>query len=318
MLNMLLIMLLFILIILSQISSDSKENMTNIYNNYNKYLNNKTSIIIRNNIYKPNESIEITSLPTCNKNILVDYGLNINPINNDGVTINHTINDPLLHTIEVDNNNYNLVKIEWRKTNFTLNNKPIGLTLHLIHSDYKTSAKLNIIIPLDLIDINENIESFKNIFYNKMDNFFKTHIPTSLVDTKRTFSNLDNSITDLSNSFSDIGDTTENTNEFKNKFNLSINYKRKYNIKNININSLLKNKNEIPIYQCCKNTIGPIIYMNLCLLKIIIESNNMYYIIKEENGNISLITEPNIFDEDNGLFIRSYINPDENLIFLKP
>jgi PBP1b-binding outer membrane lipoprotein LpoB len=105
MFNILLIILLLILIILS--SSSSKENMTN---NYNKYLNNVTSIITKNNIYKNDEPIEITNLPLCNKNILVDYGLNINPLNNDGITVNQIINDPLLHTIEVDNKNYNLVQ----------------------------------------------------------------------------------------------------------------------------------------------------------------------------------------------------------------
>ena len=313
MLNMLLIILLFILIILSHFSSNTKENMTN---NYNKYLNNETSFIIKNNVYKQNELIEITSLPYCNKDILVDYGLNINSINNDGVKINQIINDPLIHTIEVDDKNYNLVQVEWRKTNFQFNGKPIGLSLHLIHSDYKTSEKLNIIIPLDLVDDNENVESFRNIFYNKMDNFFKIKTPEIIDENKKTFSNLDKTIADLKNSFSDIGNINENTNKLKGKFNLSIKYKRKYNIKNININSLLKNKNEIPIYQCCKNTIGPVIKMNLCSLKTIIESNNMYYIIKEENGNTNLITEPNIFNEENGLIIRSYIEPDDNLIYL--
>ena len=293
MLTMLLIIFLLILIILSQFCADTKENMTN---NYNKFLNNQTSIIIKNNVYKQDEPIEITSLPTCNKEILVDYGLNINTINNDGVTINQIINDPLVHTIEIDNNNYNLVQIEWRKTNFMFNGKPIGLTLHLIHSDFKNLEKLNIIIPLDFLESDENIESFKNVFYKRMDNFFKTHVPKAI-------EKLDKMI-DL--------------NKMKGKFNLSIKYKRKYNIKDININSLLKNKEEIPIYECCKNTVGAVIHMNLCILKTIIESSNVYYIIKEENGNTNLIIEPNIFNEENGLLIRNYLEPDNNLIYLKP
>jgi len=57
-------------------------------NNYNKYLNNEMSTLIRNNVYKFDELIEITNLPKCNKNIMVDYGLNIGSINNDNVTIN--------------------------------------------------------------------------------------------------------------------------------------------------------------------------------------------------------------------------------------
>ena len=101
-------------------------------------------------------------------------------------------------------------------------------------------------------------------------------------------------------------------------FNLSIDYtERKYNIKNINANLLLKSTNEILPYECCKTTIGQITNMNLCLLKTIIESNNTNYIVKEENGNMNLIIEPNIINEDIGLLIRSYINKDDNLIYLK-
>jgi hypothetical protein len=283
---MLLIIILFILIIFSNLT----ENMTD---NYNKYLNNVTSILIKNNIYKQDELIEITSLPLCNKTILVDYGLNINSINNNNISINQIINDPLINTIEVDNKNYNLLQIEWRNTNFTFNNTQIGITLHLIHSDYITSNKLNIIIPLDFVENIDNIESFKNVYYNKMDSFFKPAI-----------ANINNI-----NSFIE--------NKLKGTFRLNLKYKRKYNIKQINTNLLLNNKNNIPIYQCCKNTIGTITQINLCLLKKIIESNDKFYIIKEENGNTNLITEPNIINEDNGLFIRNIIQKDDNLIYLK-
>ena len=283
---MLLIIILFILIIFSNLT----ENMTD---NYNKYLNNVTSILIKNNIYKQDELIEITSLPLCNKNISVDYEININSINNNNISINQIIEDPLINTIEVNNKNYNLLQIEWRNTNFTFNNIPIGLTLHLIHSDYKTTEQLNIIIPLDFVENIDNIESFKNVYYNKMDSFFKT---------STTISNNVNSFT---------------KNNLKEKFRLNLNYKRKYNIKKINTNLLLNNKNNIPIYQCCKNTIGTITQINLCLLKNIIESNDKFYTIKEENGNINLIMEPNIIDEDIGIFIKSIINKDDNLIYLK-
>jgi hypothetical protein len=313
---MLLIFLLFIIIILTQVCSnyDLMENMTD---NYNKYLNNQTSELVRNNLYAQNETIEITSLPICNKNILVDYGININSINNDGITINQIINDPLMHTIEVDNKNYNLVQIEWRKTNFSFNNNPIGLTLHLIHSDFNNLEKLIIIIPLDFVDDTGNIETFKNVFYNKMDDFFTVRVPQAINTEVKKFSNLDDTLADIGNSFFDIGNITEKTNNLKGKFKLSIKYKRKYDIKNINTDSLIKNQNEIPIYQCCKNTIGPTIHMNLCLLKSIIESNETFYNIKEENGNINLITEPNFINENYGLLIRSYIEQDENLLYLK-
>jgi len=162
MFNILLIFLLLILIILS--NNKTNENMTD---NYNKFLNNKTSLIQKNDVFKSDESIEITLLPVCNKIITVDYGLNINTIINDGISIHQNINDPMIHTIEVDKKNYNLVKIEWRKTNFTYNKKPVGLTLHLLHNDYNMN-RLNIIIPLDFITENINLEEgFKNIYYNK-------------------------------------------------------------------------------------------------------------------------------------------------------
>lgn len=306
--------LIAILLLLIILSFYSNEKMTD---NYNGYLNNTTSVIIQNNIYEKNEPIEILNLPQCEKNILVDYGLNINTINNNGIAVNQIINDPLLHTIEIDNINYNLVLVEFRKTNFTFDGKPIGLTLHLTHSDYNKQEKFNIIIPLDFVDDDENIETFKNLFYNKIDNFFTKHIPEAL-------EKIDNKNIHLINDINNIGNVKKKTdylknkfNNLKNKFNLFIKYNRIYNIKDLNINKILHDQNQIPSYQCCKNTIGPVIHMNLCLLKVIIEKNNLFYIIKEENGNTNLIIEPNIFNENNGLLIRSYIDFDDNLIYLK-
>jgi hypothetical protein len=340
--NILLIILLFLLIIISTFSVKNK------CNNFAENFIENISYSEKQTVFSDNESIEITTLPSCIKNINVDYGLNINTINSDGVSINQDINDPLIHTIEVDNKNYNLVKVEWRKTNFTINNKPIGLSLHLIHSDYQSINNFIIIIPLDLNNLDTNLnnsqnntninntildetndetndttnditndttndtsqdiiqtESFKNIFYKKMDKFFKKYNPV-----------IDNITKNIS--LKDIKNINKDIKKLKNKFNLSINYfKRKYDIKNININSLIK-KDDIPIYECCKKTIGNVINMNLCQLKIIIENNDKYYIIKDANGNTNLITEPNVFDEDTGLLVRNYIEPDKNLVYIKP
>lgn len=338
--NILLIILLFILIIISTFA---------VKNKCNNYVENMTSLTNeKQKVFSDNEPIELTTLPKCVKNINVDYGLNINTINSDGVSVNQYINDPLINTIEVDNKNYNLVKVEWRKTNFTINNKPVGLSLHLIHSDYQSINNFIIIIPLDLnnldtinntsqpvnnisqpvnnisqtvnnLDTNDTndtnldtsldtdiiqTESFKNIFYKKMNKFFKKYNPL-----------LDNITKDIKKDIKK--DIEKNIEKLKNKFNLSINYKRKYNIKNININSLIK-KDDIPVYECCKNTIGHIIRMNLCQLKTIIENNDNYYIIQDANGNTNLIAEPNIFNEDAGLLIRSSIESDNNLIYVKP
>jgi hypothetical protein len=389
--NILLIILLFLLIIISTFSvknkcnnfvenmtsstnenmasstnknmaSSTNENMASSTNNFNKNNNYENSSFFKANLlekiefFSDNEPIEITTLPKCTKNINVDYGLSINTINNDGVSINHDINDPLIHTIEVDNKNYNLVKVELRKTNFTINNKQIGLTLHLIHTDYRSINNFIIIIPLDLnnLDQNNNIlddtnlddtnlddtnlddtnldntnlddtttESFKNIFYKKMDNFFKKYNPLKDINKEISLKDITRNIPlkditkEINNINKDIKNINKDIKKLKNQFNLSISYKRKYDIKNININSLVK-KDDIPIYECCKNTIGNIIRMNLCQLKTIIENNDNYYIIKDQNENTNLITEPNIFNEDSGLLIRNYIESDNNLLYIKP
>ena len=288
--------LLFIFILMIIFSLCNYEKMTD---NYNAYLNSKSSIIIRNDVYKPDEKIEITNLPSCEKHIVVEYGQNINSVNNDKISIHEVINEPLIHTIEVDNNNYNLVKVEFRKTNFTYNDKDVGLSLHLVHSSFNnTINKFIIVIPLDLVDYDStNIEGFKNTFYNKMENYFYEY-------------NGEKQINEIKNKVIDI---------VKNKFNLGIKYKRNYNIKNINIDLVISKFKEIdlPNYQCCKNNIGPITLINLCPLKTIIENNNKFYIIKEENGNISLITEPCTLTENIGLQILERVYSDDNLIYLK-
>ena len=300
------LLIIFILIILNKFSlNDQKNNCKciseNMTNNYNKFLNTQSSYLIRNNTYSIDETIEITNLPICKKEITVDYGLNINTYINNLVSINQIINDPLIHTIEVDKKNYNLIQIDIRKTNFTYNNKIIGLTLHLIHSDYVSLYNFNIIIPLDFVSDISSIETFKNINYKKMNTFFKKHIPS-------TINTIKNSGTVAS---------TSTNNKSNNAYNLLIKYKRPYNIKKINTNFLFSSKTEIPTTNGYVNTTGPIVNLNLCSLKPIIENNSQYYIIKEENGNTNLITEPNIINNEYGNLIRNYINKDKNLLYIK-
>ena len=356
MFNIVLLIILFILFFISIYYSknnictcdDIVENMIN--NNNNTFLNNGTSLIIKNDIYKPNEPIEITKLPTCERKIKVDYGLNIENIINDSITISQNINDPLLHTIEIDDHNYNLIKIEWRKTNFTINNKPIGLSLHLIHNDYKSINNFIIIIPLDLSIENKsvennnvennnvennnvennnvennniennnvennnvennNVEGFKNTLYKKMTDYTKIYNPTNIINNS---ANVKDSI--LNNN--SINPNNENI-IVKNKFNLSFDYLNKsYDVKKINVNLLFKKDANIPKYECCGKTIGQTLHTSLCPLKTIIENNNKYYIIKEENGNYNLITEPSVYSKEKGLLIRNYIKNDSNLVYIK-
>ena len=337
MFNIVLLIFLFILFIISISNSNNNctcddivENMIN--NNNNTFLNNGTSIITKKDIYKINEPIEITELPSCNKKIIVDYGLNIDNIINDSISISQNIIDPLLHTIEIDNKNYNLIKIEWRKTNFTINNKSIGLSLHLIHNDYKSINNLIIIIPLDLSIENKNTstEGFKNMLYKKMIDYTNIYNPTSIIDNikndNKDKNNIINNITNLKDSIINnhsinsefINKNIKKIEEEKDKFNLAIDYVNKnYDVKKINVNLLLKNDINIPKYECCGKTIGPTHNMNLCPLKTIIENNNTFYMIKEENGNENLITETSIYNKENGLLIRDYIKNDLNLIYIK-
>jgi len=280
----LLIILFFIFIILIFFHNDLNENMTD------------------NKIYEKDETIEITNLPICNKNIIINYEINSNPINNDSVTINQIVKYPKNNIMKIDDKNYYLIQIEWRKTNFTIDNKKIGLTLHLIHTDYISPNKVIIIIPLDLVKDKNEINIVENMI--NIDKLLdKLDID---VDKKKMIK-----VNDILNNI------YENVKTLSGYYKLFIEYKRKYDIKNVNVDLLLKNKIEIPMFQCCKNTIGPVTNIDLCVLKKIIETSSTNYMIKEQNGNTNLIIEPNIFNENDGLQMISYIQKDENLTYMK-
>jgi hypothetical protein len=255
-----------------------------------------------NKIYEKDETIEITNLPICNKNIIINYEINSNPINNDSVTINQIVKYPKNNIMKIDDKNYYLIQIEWRKTNFTIDNKKIGLTLHLIHTDYISPNKVIIIIPLDLVKDKNEINIVENMI--NIDKLLdKLDID---VDKKKMIK-----VNDILNNI------YENVKTLSGYYKLFIEYKRKYDIKNVNVDLLLKNKIEIPMFQCCKNTIGPVTNIDLCVLKKIIETSSTNYMIKEQNGNTNLIIEPNIFNENDGLQMISYIQKDENLTYMK-
>lgn len=305
------------------------EGMTN---NYYTYLTNTTSNVIHKPIYSQDELIEITTLPLCKTKVDVSYSNNKNAITNDNISIGQDIINPMIQTAELDGKNYNLVRVEFKKSQFSWNGKPIGLNLHLVHNTYNSTLNNSIVLPIDLTsDDNQTlietfknqsqVETFKNIFYKKMDNAIKYIEPTFAevtdVINKDKYFNLDNTIANIQNSFSDIGESVGNITKEKGKFNLLLKYKRKYDIKNVSINNLLNNKNQIPKYQCCKQSIGPVVDFNLCLLqKIIMEMPNIY-VLDEENGNKLLITEPIPFNEDIGLYIRDLIVEDPNIVYLK-
>jgi len=145
------ILLIFlIIIIIYTIYNDLYEYMCDD-NNF-KYLNNQVASLVYNNVYSTDEYIEITKLKQYNKKIQTDYGTNINIVNNNGISIYQDIIDPLFHTIEINNKNYNLMSISWKKSNLSYNNKKVGLELHLNHRNYISINSLIIVIPLDFIN----------------------------------------------------------------------------------------------------------------------------------------------------------------------
>jgi len=91
----------------------------------------------------PNTNNEITTISKCNKNkqtntcagananvntdfkIQVNYGSNTSLLNNDGRSIYQNIDNPLLHICTINNIDFNLIKIEFVKSNLTYNNNII-------------------------------------------------------------------------------------------------------------------------------------------------------------------------------------------------
>lgn len=276
--------------------NNSELNNLPVLNNLPLYNNNST--------YKG--LIEITNLPLFKGPVVANYQVNNNNIKNNNLAIYQDILEPLLSTCDINFNNYNLINVQFRKSKFSFNNSPVGLELHLVHTNY--DSNYNIIIPLDLTnnpktDITEN---FINVLYKKMD---KT-------------------ITNLEKEFALITDETIlNTTILKkniiNKlieaekkiFNLNLIYKRIYDINSVSVNKLIDDSSLILNYECCGTTIGPTKQFNLCLVNTIINSTSNFRMIQDLNGDKYLIGEPIPFNEDIGLLIRSNIIDDPNIIY---
>lgn len=281
----------------------NRENMTN---NYNKYLDESKTLIVDKEKYDHVSLIEITNLPSCNKNFTISYGSNYNNIVNDNKSVFIDIIDPLLHTIEIDNQNYNLLKIEWVRNNFQYNGREVGLCLQLVHTNYLSPNQIKIVFPLNLI-ANQSTEAFENLFYNKTADLLNNggHYDwqdlNDIQDLKFDFNKQN-----IQNSFSDIGDLDD---EYSSgQFNLLLDNQEE-------LNNLL-DINDIPIYQCCKNTIGNYMNTNLCNVAKLSKTINKFYTINEENGNTCYITDPINFDESIGFEIRKKIIFDTNIYYL--
>jgi len=73
------------------------------------------------------------------------------------------------------------------------------------------------------------------------------------------------------------------------------------------MNKFLFKPSQLPVYQCCQNTIGPLITFDLSLLNNIIINSNTIFTLEEENGDFNYIIEPVPFNQEIGLLIRSLI-----------
>jgi hypothetical protein len=229
-------LLIIILLTLIFILFQKKEKMNN------DYLNSKSSLFLKKNVYSLNELIEIKKLPQYNKILNFDYGSNFNFIINNKISIYQDIIDPLQHTIEFDNTNYNLISLRWKISKFSYNNRPVGLELQLVHQNYESINNLIIILPLDLIN-NNNIESFKNINYAKMSNKFNLYTDSILEDYDNN-----NFIDPL---YFQKGIKTDLViSNLKNIYNLNL----KHNDSKYSLNKLISSEVLIPNYECCKNS----------------------------------------------------------------
>jgi hypothetical protein len=376
---------------------------------YYNFLSDNSVELVKNKLYLSNELIEISAIETCLKTINLDFKNNINTINNNNILIYQDIVDPLLNTVEINNENFNIIKIAWKRSKLAWNGKAVGLEFHIVLNNYKSIKNTTIIIPLDLynsdklnitssndvpsvfspfietkvnqsqnafalnkksyqtneyniinpgkcknnkcydntqtinstnndievIDVNDKLyhsEGFKNLFYNKklsddfdgltaqIDNIdIDINIDNSVVEKdiiKKNYFNLNNTFANTKNSFPDINSQMLSENSYnheKNKFNLKITYKKSFDVNKITLNNLLYNTNQIPLYQCCSDSIGPIMLFNLSNLQLIFKNITLFYILYSESGEKYYITDPHPFSEDIGLYIRHSIT-DDNLI----
>jgi len=303
------IILLFIIFIaLIVIIIQKSEKMTD--HNF-KYLNSKSSIFVKNNLYSNNEQIEITTLPTCTLNIKYDYGSNFNLIINNDISIYQNIIDPLEHTIELDNLNYNLTSISWKLSKFRYNDINVGLDLYLTHQNFNSLHKLIIVIPLSLTSnkikpfTNEK-ETFKNVGYKKMSKDLLVYTDTKIYD------NSDKNF--LIPAYFNI----------KNKTNLLIqSQKNLYDLKikrndtKFSLDKLITSPVLIPKYECCTDSIGQNIRFNFCDVQQLLSDNTKFYQLEDKEANKYFISDPIEFDEELGLTIMNNLSYDTSILFLK-
>jgi hypothetical protein len=154
--------------------------------------------------------------------------------------------------------------------------------------------------------INEN-----DIQYTNISEVDKKIITMNYFNRNNTYANIKNSFPDIN----DNGDIYNNINNDYNKYNLNLEYNDSFT--NINLDNLIINVNQVPTYQCCKESVGPIINLDFCNLQHILNNTTKFYKLFEESGQTLYITDPLPYNENIGLYIRNVII-DENINYIVP
>ncbi len=313
------IILLFIIFMaLIFIIIQRSENMTD--HNF-KYLNSKASLFVSNDLYTTDERIELTSLPNCDVDFTYDYGSNYNNIVNNEISVFQDIINPLEHTIEIDNINYNLISVRWKLSKFSYNNLNVGLDLHLIHQNYNTLSKIIIVVPLSLTN-DGALETFKNIGYKKFINdivsYADKNINENTINDIVSYADKNINENTIKNLIIPIKDKTKKfINSKKNTYNLQIKKLVKKIKNNFSLNKLIPSPVLVPEYECCGNKIGQSARFNLCDIQNLLQENKKYYQLEDKEANKYFITEPIEFNEEVGLNIMNNIVYDNSILYLK-
>jgi hypothetical protein len=83
------------------------------------------------------------------------------------------------------------------------------------------------------------------------------------------------------------------------------------------LNNLITNKDTIPSYECCKDSIGNNINFDLSVFNELLSDNNSFYKLYDRDNNIYYITDPKEFDENIGLNIYNKITIDNLITYMK-
>lgn len=293
-----LILYIFFLIILYFLFST--ENMEIDFDRNFKFLNNKFAVFVKNKTYANDEKIEIKKLQKIIKKITVDYSSNTNYIINNNVSIYQNIKDTLENTIEINNKNFNLTSVRWKKSKLSYNGKEVGLELQLVHQNYNSINKVIIVIPLDFIlDYDSNSENFINIGYNK-----------KLFNSIEVYNDLD--IYKNNNFVAEKIIEPAIKEEITNKYNLDINYKNRQKY----LNTVLISDALIPIYNCCADTIGQLGKFDFFDLKNYLCNITNLSQLEDHNNNLYLIVEPIGILNTLGFAIRNKIKDDNITVYL--